>query len=557
MMELINLGIKLKDYRVGNQKTLCPKCSHTRKNKTDLCLSVTIKYDGAVWFCHNCGWNTGIGNKKEYRIPQFVKKELPPATLTWLTKRGITEEVVRRNNISYGEHFIPAKGKKVTCLQFPYYRDGMVVNVKYRTGDKCFAQEKDAEKVYYGIDDIKKFDTVIICEGEIDKLSLEVAGYLNCVSVPDGAPKQVKEPSEEDAKFSYVWNCWKEFEGKKIIIAVDTDEPGEALAEELSRRYGKDRCCRVKWSMKDANETLIEQGVDNVVYYIENALPYPVQGLYTASDVANEAILFYDEGAKPGISTGWSSMDEFMTIRTGELTIISGVPSSGKSEFVDAMMVNISMNYGWNFAICSFENPSKIHLGKLCEKYLDRPFNRGYSERMTKQEFIKAIANWASKHFSFIISDGIDDSPTIDWILERAKIAVARYGIKGLVIDPYNEIEHKRPSNQTETEYVSEMLRKVKKFAQMYGVHVWFIAHPAKMRRDASGNYPVPTLYDISGSANFFNKTDLGVIVHRKNPADIYANTEIYIQKARFKENGKVGMVELKYDRRTGRYSSL
>src|SRR5208282_4290641 len=70
----------------------------------------------------------------------------------------------------------------------------------------------------------------------------------------------------------------------------------------------------------------------------------------------------------------------------------------------------------------------------------------------------------------------------IDWILEKARGAVMRHGINGLVIDPYNEIEHRRPPNMTETEYVSEMLGKVKRFAVNHDVHVWFVAHPVKMQ---------------------------------------------------------------------------
>lgn len=557
MLELQNEGINLKDYRTGTQKSTCPKCSHARKNKSEPCLSVTIEYDKAIWNCHNCGFSGSTTQRKIKTIP-FNYVAPTNEVMNWFAKRGIPKAIVDRNRISFGEHFIPAKGKSVACIKYPFIRDGNIINVKYRTLDKHFAQEKDAEKIYFGLDDIKDATTVLICEGENDKLALEVAGYLNVISVPDGAVNRLKiddiEPSQ-DVKFSYVWNCWKELEGKDIIIAVDNDAPGDALAEELARRYGKDRCSRVKWSLKDANETLLEQGVDNVIHYIESAVPYPVKGLFPADSLFNEALQFYDNGAQSGVSTGWSWLDNFMTIRTGELSVVTGVPNSGKSEFVDALMVNIAVKHDWNFAICSFENPSRIHLGKLCEKYIGKSFDSSSQNRMTKGEYVDALTGWAHKHFSFIMADGVDDTPDIDWILDRAKIAVARYGIRGLVIDPYNEIEHNRPSNMTETEYVSWMLRKVKKFAQMYGVHVWFIAHPAKMYKDKDGAIPVPSLYDIAGSANWVNKADIGVVVHRPEPENIYGNTEIYIRKVRFKENGRIGMCNLSYDRETGRYS--
>ena len=87
-----------------------------------------------------------------------------------------------------------------------------------------------------------------------------------------------------------------------------------------------------------------------------------------------------------------------------------------------------------------------------------------------------------------------------------------RYGIRGLLIDPYNELDHQRPSHMSETEYVSQMLTKIKRFAQHHDVHVWFVAHPRQMR-DWKGQ--PPTMYDISGSAHFINKADNGVVIHR------------------------------------------
>ncbi len=560
MIKLTEAGIKLNHYKHGSQKVLCPKCSHTRKKKSDPCLSVTIDESGTVWNCHNCSWNGSVNKILPKKVFDYPEPVLPPKVITWFKNRGITEAVLKRNKIGYGEHYIAAKDAKVGCIKFPYYRNGIVVNIKYRSGDKHFAQEKDAEKIYFGLDNIKDAHKAIILEGEGEVLALEVCGYMNSISVPDGAVNRLKNDvidPLQDSKFSYVWNCWQELEGKEIIIATDNDGPGNALAEELARRYGKERCSRVRWPLKDANEVLVEMGIDNVIYYIENAEPYPVNGLHPAADLFNDAMDFYHNGAGKGNSTGFKGLDDFLSIRPGELSVVSGSPQSGKSEIIDALMVNLATTYGWNFAICSFENPYKIHLGKLCEKYLGKGFNKNSLNRMSAEEYADTLSNWAAKHFSFIVADNVDDSPTIDWILEKAKIAVARYGIRGLVIDPYNEIEHKRPSNMTETEYVSQLLSKVKKFAQSHGVHVWFIAHPAKLYRDKEGKYPVPTLYDISGSSNFVNKADVGLIIHRPEPTNPFGRTEVYIKKMRFKENGKLGMVQLEYDRNTGRYSDV
>jgi twinkle protein len=242
-----------------------------------------------------------------------------------------------------------------------------------------------------------------------------------------------------------------------------------------------------------------------------------------------------------------------MTIRPGELSVVTGVPGSGKSEFMDALAVNLAHAYGWRFALCSFENPPEEHIAKLAEKHSGLPFWDGPTRRMSEADLERAM-DWVADHFSLIRFD--DEAPTIEATLEKARAAVMRHGIRGLVIDPYNEIEHRRPTNMTETEYVSQLLGKVKRFAQLHGVHVWFVAHPAKMPRESSGSRPVPTLYDISGSANWVNKADIGLVIHR-DPDKDPTRTDVQVRKVRFKSVGKIGGVSLRWDHVTGRYAEI
>jgi len=291
---------------------------------------------------------------------------------------------------------------------------------------------------------------------------------------------------------------------------------------------------------KQSNKVIWRDDYENV----------PRQLRQTIDEFRGAVLALYHNGRQRAHSTGWPCLDELMTIREGELSVVTGVPGAGKSEFVDALMVNLADRYGWRFAVCSFENPPDEHLSKLAEKRLGMPFWEGPTARMGEADLSRAL-DWAADHFVFIRAD--DEAPTLDWILENARSAVMRYGVRGLVIDPYNEIEHKRPTAMSETEYVSQTLGKVKRFGLQHGVHVWFVAHPAKMHRE-SGSIPTPTLYDISGSANWANKADLGVVVHR-DPGKHPPETEIYIRKVRFKSVGRIGMVTLRYDRATGRYS--
>ena len=606
---LAERGIRLRNHAVGAHRTTCPWCSHKRGKKREPCLSVKIDgAGGAVWKCHHCGESGNVlserGNgagrpvappsgrrpkapKRRRNVASNVASEnmsrtgdqpgcadplsssfqegpadLPPEIVAWFKdERGISQEVLRRNRIGYGPVFIPAKGNKAPAIHFPFLRAGEVVNVKYRTLDKQFAKAKGGDTVFYGLDDVMGQSEIIIVEGEIDKLSLEEAGFRNTVSIPDGAPTKINDADPaDDGKFEYMRNCSSAFEeAEKIILALDDDGPGHVLSDELARRFGKERCWRVTWPglgdapRKDANEVLVHDGAEVLKECVESAVPYPVSGMYTPADFLEEVLALYRTGGTRGLSTGWLSLDRHLTIRPGDLSVVTGVPGAGKSEFLDSLMVNMAHEHGWRFACCSFENLPEEHLARLAEKHLDMPFWEGPAPRMGEGELLEAMS-WAEDHFVFLRAD--DESPTIDWILERARVAAIRHGINGLVIDPYNEIEHKRLPTMNETEYVSEVLGKVKRFGQNHEVHVWFVAHPAKMHPETRGEdrvVPPPLLYDISGSAHWVNKADVGLTVHRRHGS---AQTDVYIRKVRSKAVGQSGtMVTFDFNRATGKYS--
>jgi twinkle protein len=271
--------------------------------------------------------------------------------------------------------------------------------------------------------------------------------------------------------------------------------------------------------------------------------------LHDVGAFEGDVLRLYRGQSAPAVSTGWSALDPLYKVRAGELTVVTGVPNSGKSQFIDALMMNLAEYHGWRFAVCSFENPPSQHVAKLAEILKRAPFHDGPTPRMTEADVSEAMA-WLQDQIFFIRAD--DESPTIDWILDTARAAVLRHGIRGLVIDPYNEIEHRRERNQTETEYVSEILSKVKRFAQAHGVHVWFVAHPAKLYRDRTdGTLPVPSLYDISGSANWVNKADVGIVIERDWET---SKVMVHVKKVRWKETGRIGTATLDFDRVTGRY---
>lgn len=567
-MSYADFRIEIPHNAAGEVYATCPECSQTRKKKTVRCLSVNV--DKGVWICHHCGWKGSLesGTDRARSIhwakPKYVRPDperarqcdLPTKTIEWFATRGITQDVIARNRIVRGEVYMPQVEDRVPVIGFPFYRDGELVNVKWRDARKNFRQEAGCEQILYGLDDVAKSDTWIWVEGEMDKLSLEVAGYTNCVSVPNGAP--TPDTREYSSKFDFMESAAELIGKAKLhIIAVDSDAPGKALERELSRRLGRERCKVVTWpeGMKDANDVLRLLGPGGVMRYIGDAKSYPVEGSVEYSDKLASVMGLYDHGMEPGLSAGWPSLDEFYTVKPGEMTVITGIPNSGKSNWLDALTVNMARKYGWKFGIFSPENqPLESHIARLTEKVTFKPFAPGPTQRMTEHEVSDAVF-FLNDHFTAILPPHAELC-TLDGLLEIARQLVLRKGIKGLVIDPWNEVEHDRPANMTETEYVSVCLGKVRRFARGFGVHVWMVAHPAKLRKEQDGNYPVPTPYDISGSAHWRNKADNCITVWRdlKTPS---TSVDIHVQKIRFRENGRIGMTALTYHRPTGCYIDM
>lgn len=553
--------------KMGQHRYVCPWCSPNRKKKNDTCLS-TFRDDISIKFqCHHpeCGVHGLIRlveraplrlvppvEKKVIEKPRSAYEDIDDRHIDWLSQRGISIGTAQTYQL-IGEEI---GGKAV--VGFPYFnKEGSVVAVKKRfTGDKKFLCEGSPAS-FFGIRHLKKGEDIVIVEGEMDVLAMAEAGIC-AVSIPNGSPMKVTEGKidpVEDTKFKFLWSA-KEYidAAQKIIIATDMDAPGEAVAEEIARRVGKGKCWRVKFpsGTKDANDLLLKEGKEGLRKYTAQAEAWPVEGLYDAKHFEASVWELFEKGVGRGESTGYENVDEIYSVVPGQVTIVTGIPSSGKSEFIDQIMVNLAERKDWKFGVCSFENEPRLHIAKLMSKRVKRPFFEGYHQRMDRHEY-KAAYTFIQDHFAFVHQDD-GGLAGLDSILDRLRVAIMRYGIRGAIIDPYNFISRDR-GDTSETEWISDMLTKVKAFAMGHGVHIWFVAHPTKMQRNSEGRLPVPGGFDISGSAAWFAKADCGITVHREKEDPHVA--QIHVWKCRFSWVGKQGQANLVYDVGTTCYNEM
>lgn len=537
----------------GNGRFVCPSCSPQRRKSNLKDLAVIRTEDALLYTCHHCG-ESGAYPTKERTIMSavpVVKYDLQSQHLEFLRLRGISPETAAKAKLFAAQRWFNRLNANADCIAFPYYLDGKMVSSKYRSiSAKDFTQDAGGSQSFWGIDDLQDEHPIIVVEGEIDALTLIEMGIPNVLSVPAGAPLKVVEGKvspTEDKKFAFVWSAFERLnKAPWVILAVDNDPAGHALAEELARRIGKDKCKLAKLTRKDVNEVFLTDGADAVREIINKAEPYPVQGISSAKDFSERLNDLWTKGTGKGLSTGYSSVDQIYTVVAGQMTVVTGYPSSGKSNFVDQLMVNLAKSQDWKFALCSFENAPEVHISRLIEIYLNKRFFDG-SSRMNEDEF-KHGYEWVNDHFLFLTSESSEPA-TIDSIMSRAKIAVARFGVRGMVIDPYNYIDRGRGTS--ETEEISNMLTRVQQFAKSSGVHVWFVAHPSKIIRSGV-DLPRPDGMSISGSMAWWAKADCGITVHR-----IKTETQIAVWKCRYRWVGTTGECLLNYDKATGTYREV
>ena len=536
----------------GTAKIKCPICTPTRKNKNDKSLNVWFDNGTAKCFNDGCGalfFRDSIEKsvkENNYTLPNqnWVNyTNLSEQLVKYCeTERKINQFTLKHFEITEEKYYQPALQKEVNNIVFNYFEGETLVNKKYRSGNKKFTQSKNGKPIFYNINSIIGEKECYIVEGEFDVLALYEIGIKNVISIPNGA-------NDND---NYWINSEKYLKGiEKFYIATDNDESGNNVAEKIAQRLGRYRCVRILFEDKDANNDLKSGVLEKSIYNIQK---YPISGTFTSFDLQDKMITLYDNGLPSCLEVqnkSFGSFNKVFKLMLGHLCVGTGIPSHGKSNFTEWLILNYLLENDLKASFFSPEHqPMELHMSSFCQKIIGKNYFFGTAEnpKCSKDEVLQFI-NWSNEKL-YLTSPEAGEFANWEWLIEKFKEQLFNFGINIFVIDAYNKVEH--TGNRTERENISKVLSRLASFAQQNNVLIILIAHPTKMKKE-NGIYEQPTLYDVSGSADFRNQTHDGFCVYRYFGDDSY--TKFINLKSKYNFQGEIGgNVNFDYHIPSGRY---
>jgi twinkle protein len=551
-------GFEIEDYNVfkfsdGVKKAICPLCTPNRKPENQKKKDLELYWETGLGFCHHCHERIQLHTFKKkvetrvYVKPTFKPKEVGSKVVKWFEGRGISQRTLKIAKVTEGREWMPQTQKEENTIHFNYFLNGELINTKFRDGKKNFKLCKDAEKIFYGLDSIRTEKECIIVEGEIDALSFIEAGVYNVVSVPNGFNAQ------GSISLDYLDGYLDYFDNKdKIYLALDNDEAGINGKEEFIRRLGAERCYIVDFgTSKDANDYLQSNTKEELKGLLSEAKLTPMENIVVLDNLSEELDDFWLNGFERGMTIGLPDFDKHFSLALKQYTLLTGVPQSGKSEFLDELLLRINLKYGHKIGYCSTENePFTFHYDKLAQKlYGRRP--KGLVE--IESEAVKQVKAHITENVYHV---QFDKRYWLQDVLAKFTELVRRKGVRSFVIDPFNKVKLKDGSNDI-NKYTEEYHILLDEFVKKNDCHLFLVLHPNKMQlqEGSKQTHVMPTAYNMKGGGEHFDMSYNVLGVNR-----IYESRLVHIKtlKVKFRHLGEINQdAFFSFNTINGRYEEL
>ena len=538
----------------GENQMPCPECSQNRRKKHIKCFSYNAEKE--VGYCNHC--ETRFVKHNPHEEKQYIKPTLEWKNFTKLSEnavkyfesRKISQKTLLSMNIGEKKEYIPQLEKEVNCIFFPYFKNCELINTKFRDARKNFKLISGAELIWFNYDCIQKCieqkGELVIVEGEFDAISIIQSGHEFVVSVPNGA--NIGKMEYFDSSFELLNKV------ETFILAVDNDLKGIELKNELIRRLGFEKCKIANFKeFKDANEYLVNKDAESLLNELKSAKILKAKDVYEVADFENELDAYFENGLPQGKTIDIPELDEKIRWLTGHYATVTGSPTSGKSEFIDFVCARLNLLHQWKIGYYSPESaPLAVHFSKVFSKFsgfkFGKKYNHSESDRYSVQDYINENYFWVNP---------VDDIK-LDDILAKFEYLVRAKGVKVFVIDPFNRIETDQDYLHDKLLYIKKTLKKIISFVKKNDCLLFLIAHPTKLQKTKEGKFPMASMYDISGSADFFNMTSYGISVRREQDdetLEFLSYGQVAISKAKLNETmGSTGIWEFRYNINNGRY---
>ena len=411
--------------------------------------------------------------------------------LRYLAKRRFTQEAIEFFHLGYSVE------DSVEWLWYPYIRKGRVVNVKKRTippFPKGFKRWKGKESDLLNGDILDgKLDSVFLCEGESDAVSLWGMGVKNCVGVSVGA--------------GGINNAWIDLLDKvpKIYFVYDQDDAGVQGAYKFANRLGIERCFKVclPTGVNDVNDFFTKgHTLEEFNTLVDKARPFDVEFVSSIGDEISRGIqrLYNTGGEAPGLELPWPKLDRLINkLVPGDLVVIASRPGMGKSQ----MGINMIYHYGMHgipSLLFSLEMPPQ----RLMPRFVARHTRTNSKQIYTMEALGKAYHDLkdAPLYFAYVYK-----KPTYDVCADTIRSCVRRYGIQFLVFDNLHFLVR---SITDQVREVSLITQSFKLLAEELGIPMVLIARPRK------GANKIITNMDLKDSADVEADADIVILIHRE-----------------------------------------